>query len=104
MAKGKIFGIKADKMRVTILLVMSIFGGIIGFYLGRGASAAQIVSLREAAILMKDKGALLEDAGKLLDAQGKRTGDREMIEIAKDALESGSILIDKGTSMMGLTQ
>jgi hypothetical protein len=32
---------KLDIMSVTVLLIMTIFGGIIGFYLGQGASAAQ---------------------------------------------------------------
>jgi hypothetical protein len=101
MAK-KTMKLKLDTMSVTILLVMSIFGGIIGFYLGKGASSAQSVSLREAAVLMKDKGALLEDVGKLMDEQGKRTGNYEMIQKAKQVLESSSILIGKATSMMGM--
>jgi hypothetical protein len=45
MAK-KTMKLKLDTMSVTILLVMSIFGGIIGFYLGKGASSAQSVSLQ----------------------------------------------------------
>jgi hypothetical protein len=51
---------------------------------------------------MKDKGALLEDVGKLMDEQGKRTGNYEMIQKAKQVLESSSILIGKATSMMGM--
>ena len=81
---------------------MSVFGGVIGYYLGIGANAAQSVSLREAAVLMKDKGALLEDVGKLLDEQGKRSGSREMIQMAKQALESGAVLMGKATSMTGM--
>jgi len=104
MAKGRSVKLKLDKMSVTVLLVMSVFGGVIGFYLGLGASAAQTVSFREAATLMKDKGALMEDVGKLLDEQGKRTGSREMIDKAKQALEAGSVMMSKGTSMMGITK
>jgi hypothetical protein len=102
MAKSRSVKLKIDKMSVTVLLVMSIFGGIIGYYIGVGANTAQAVSLKEAAVLMKDKGALLEEAGKLLDEQGKRSGSQEMIKIAKDALESGAVLMGKATSMSGL--
>jgi hypothetical protein len=104
MAKSKMMKLKLDMMSVTVLLVMSVFGGVVGYYLGIGAGAAQAVSLREAATLMKDKGALMEDAGKLLDEQGKRTGSLEMINEAKQLLEGGSVLMGKATSMMGLTQ
>jgi hypothetical protein len=96
--------LKLDMMSVTVLLVMSIFGGVIGYYLGVGATSAQSVSLREAATLMKDKGALMEDVGKLMDEQGKRVGNREMIDKAKQVLEAGSIMMSKGTTMMGITK
>jgi hypothetical protein len=96
--------LKLDMMSVTVLLVMSIFGGVIGYYLGVGATSAQSVSLREAATLMKDKGALMEDVGKLMDEQGKRVGNREMIDKAKQVLEAGSVMMSKGTSMMGITK
>ena len=94
--------LKLDMMSVTVLLVMSVFGGVVGYYLGIGATAAQSVSLREAATLMKDKGVLMEDVGKLMDEQGKRNGNKEMIDKAKQVLEAGSVMMSKGTSMMGL--
>ena len=37
--------IKIDMMSVTILLVMAIFGGIVGYYLGQGAAASQFADL-----------------------------------------------------------
>jgi len=36
--------LKLDMMSVTVLLVMAIFGGIIGFYLGQGAAASQLAN------------------------------------------------------------
>ena len=44
MAK-KTTKIKIDMMSVTVLLVMAIFGGIVGFYLGQGAAASQFTSV-----------------------------------------------------------
>jgi hypothetical protein len=104
MAKAKSTKLKLDMMSVTVLLVMSIFGGIVGYYLGRGAGAAQDVSFREAATLMRDKGAMMQDAGKLMDQQGKRMGDREMMDKAKQLMEDGSMMTSRGEGMMGITQ
>jgi hypothetical protein len=103
MAK-KTAKLKLDMMSVTVLLVMSVFGGVIGYYLGIGATAAQTVSLRDAATFMKDKGALMEDVGKLMDEQGKRVGNIEMTDKAKQVLEAGSVMISKGTSMMDMSK
>jgi hypothetical protein len=101
MAKAKATKLKLDYMSVTVLLVMSVFGGLVGFYLGKGATTPQVVSLREAATLMKEKGMMMEDAGKLMI---RRTGDREMMEKGKAMIESGSVLSGKGTTMMGMMQ
>jgi hypothetical protein len=47
MAKRKTTAtkIKLDMMSVTVLLVMTIFGGIIGYYLGQGAAASQFANV-----------------------------------------------------------
>jgi len=37
--------IKIDMMSVTVLLVMAIFGGIVGYYLGLGAAASQFANV-----------------------------------------------------------
>jgi hypothetical protein len=95
---------KLDTMSITVLLVMSIFGGIIGYYLGTGAMSPQSVSLREAAMLMKEKGVLMTEVGKIMDQRGKRWGDVEIIEKAKKLIESGTLLSGKGTGIMGITQ
>ena len=94
--------LKLDMMSVTVLLVMSLFGGVVGYFLGKGATAAQVVSLREAATIMKDKGTMMQEVGKLMDERGKRSGDREMMEKGKMMIESGSVMSGKGTGMMGL--
>lgn len=44
MAK-KTTKMKIDMMSVTILLVMAIFGGIVGYYLGLGSAASQFADL-----------------------------------------------------------
>ena len=104
MAKAKAKKLQLDMMSVTVLLVMSIFGGLVGFHLGKAATTPQAVSLREAATLMKEKGMMMEDAGKLMEARSKRTGDQEMMEKGRMMMESGSVLSGKGTTMMGMTQ
>ncbi len=45
MAKGKTTKVKLDMMSVTVLLVMVIFGGIIGYYLGQGSAVVRVMSL-----------------------------------------------------------
>lgn len=40
MAKKK-FAYKLDTMSITVLLVMAIFGGLIGFYIGQSVGASQ---------------------------------------------------------------
>jgi hypothetical protein len=40
MAKTKM---RIDVMSITILLVMTIFGGLIGFYIGQSAGANQVL-------------------------------------------------------------
>jgi len=40
MAKTKM---KLDVMSITILLVMAIFGGLIGFYIGQAAGVNQVL-------------------------------------------------------------
>lgn len=34
---------KLDIMSITVLLVMAIFGGLIGFYIGQSAGASQVL-------------------------------------------------------------
>jgi hypothetical protein len=102
MAKAKTVKTKLDTMSVTVLLVMSIFGGVVGYFLGKGATSAQVVSLREAAMIMKEKGMMMEDAGKLMDDKGKRMGDKEMMDKGKMMMEAGSSMSGKGTGMMGM--
>jgi len=43
MAK-KTTKIKLDMMSVTVLLIMAIFGGIVGYFLGQGAAASQFAT------------------------------------------------------------
>jgi len=50
MAKRKTTATKAtklkiDMMSVTVLLVMAIFGGIVGYYLGQGSAASQFANV-----------------------------------------------------------
>jgi uncharacterized membrane protein len=45
MAKKTTTKFKLDMMSVTVLLVMTIFGGIIGYYLGQGAAASQVANV-----------------------------------------------------------
>lgn len=87
MAKGK-GKLKLDTMSVTVLLVMSLFGGVVGYYLGRGSTTAQAVVMREAATMMKEVGAMM-------DERGKQLRDNDM-------MEKGRMMIDKGTVMMGM--
>ncbi len=102
MAKAKTSKFKLDLMSVTVLLVMSIFGGIVGYYLGKGATSAQDVAFLQATTLMRDKGSMMQDAGKLMNDQGKRMGDRTMMDKGTQMMEGGSELMGQSTTMMGM--
>jgi len=52
MAKKK-YTHKLDTMSITVLLVMAIFGGLIGFYIGQSAGANQMLQSLQAAQMMK---------------------------------------------------
>lgn len=93
-----------DTMSVTVLLVMAMFGGLVGYYIGKGASSPQVVSLREAGVMMKEKGMMMEDAGRIMDEKGKKFNDKALIERGARMMESGSVLSGKGVGMMGMTQ
>jgi hypothetical protein len=93
-----------DTMSVTVLLVMTIFGGLIGYYLGKGSTSPHTVTVKEAGMMMREKGMMMEDAGRLMENRGEKMNDRELLEKGKMMMESGSIMSGKGSSMMGMTE
>lgn len=109
MAKTKVKSTSAknpsfDMMSVTVLLVMAVFGGVVGFNLGRSSTTPRSVFLREAATMMKEKGIMMQDAGKIMTERGKKSNDKEMMEKGQMMLDSGSFLTGKGSGMMGMSQ
>jgi len=102
MAKAKTTTMKLDMMSVTVLLVMAIFGGIVGYYLGRGASTPQAVSLQSASMMMRDKGMTMQDTGKFMEDQGKKMGSQEMMNKGTQLMQDGSTLESQGNSMGGM--
>ena len=93
-----------DMMSVTVLLVMAVFGGLVGYYLGKGATSPHVVSLKEAGVMMKEKGMMMEDSGRLMEERGRRFNDRDLMEKGKMMMEGGAVLSGKGVGMMGMTQ
>ena len=111
MAKSKVIKRSApkakpsfDTMSVTVLLVMAIFGGLVGYHLGKGASSPQAVSLKEAAVMMKEKGMMMEDSGRIMEEKGKKFNDKDLMEKGKMMMEGGSVISGKGVGMMGMTE
>lgn len=51
MAKAKTTKFKLDMMSVTVLLVMALFGGIVGFYLGQGSAVVRTMTLYQQPIM-----------------------------------------------------
>lgn len=45
MVKKRVENFKVDPMTVTVLLVMTVFGGIVGYFLGLSAAATKAISL-----------------------------------------------------------
>ncbi|OGG12031.1 hypothetical protein A2Z00_03290 [Candidatus Gottesmanbacteria bacterium RBG_13_45_10] len=103
MAKAR-FGskMKLDMMSVTVLLVMSVFGGLVGYQLGKATSAAQSLSLREAATMMKEKGAEMKEVGTMMGQKGRLYQDYDLTQKAGMMAQDGSSMMDKGTSMVGM--
>ncbi len=93
-----------DTMSVAVLLVMAIFGGLVGYYLGLGATSPQAVSLKEAAIMMKEKGLMMEDSGRIMEAKGIQFKDKELQDKGKLMMEGGSVISGRGVGMMGMMQ
>lgn len=93
-----------DTMSVTVLLVMAIFGGLVGYYLGKGAASPQMVSLKEASVMMKEKGMMMEDAGRIMEERGKKYNDKELMDKGKMLMEGGSVISGKGVGMMGMSE
>lgn len=46
---------KLDMMSITVLLVMTIFGGLIGFYIGESAGASQMLRSIQTAQMLQAK-------------------------------------------------
>jgi hypothetical protein len=93
-----------DTMSVTVLLVMAIFGGLVGYYIGKGTSSPQAVSLKEAAVMMKEKGMMMEDSGRIMEEKGKKFNDKELMDKGRMMMEGGSVISGKGVGMMGMSQ
>ena len=91
-----------DTMSVTVLLVMAVFGGLVGYYIGKGATSPQAVSLKEAAIMMKEKGMMMEDSGRLMEERGKKYNDTDLMDKGRMMMEGGSVISGKGVGMMGM--
>lgn len=94
---------KLDTMSITVLLVMSIFGGVVGYYIGQSAANSKAVLLQEAAVMMKEKGAAMKDAGELMETRGTRNGDMELKDKGMMMTQNGSEMMMKGEGMMGGT-
>ena len=93
-----------DTMSVTVLLVMALFGGLVGYYVGKGATSPQAVSLKEAGVMMKEKGMMMEDSGRIMEERGKKFNDKELMEKGRMLMEGGSVISGKGVGMMGMSQ
>lgn len=46
---------KLDAMSITVLLVMAIFGGLIGYYIGMSAGASQMLQSLQTTQMMQAK-------------------------------------------------
>jgi hypothetical protein len=100
MAKAKNVKHQLDTMSITVLLVMAIFGGVVGYFIGQSTAAAQTVQLREAASMMKEQGVMMGTVGKMMEQRGTRYGDRELMDQGKVLQSGGSTMMDKGSMMM----
>ncbi len=101
MAKARAAKLKLDMMSVVVLLVMSVFGGIVGYYLGQSSGSANALFLREAGTIMQEKGAFMKSTGQMMEEKGTRYRDAQLTEQGKTMMQDGSTMMGKGESMMG---
>ncbi len=72
-------------MSITVLLIMAVFGGIVGYYIGRASFTNQLAPFREGVTMM-------DTMGKMMEARGIRYGDKEL-------RDSGKTMVERGTMM-----
>ncbi len=84
---------KLDTMSITVLLVMAIFGGIVGYYIGRASLTNQLAPFRESVTMM-------DSLGKMMEQRGTRYGDRELRDGGRIMMEKGGMMNSAMETMM----
>lgn len=82
-----------DTMSITVLLVMAIFGGIVGYYIGRSSVLSQFGPFKDATVMM-------ETMGNMMETKGARYGDKELRESGAMMTEKGGMMINMMDAMM----
>ncbi len=88
---------KLDTMSITVLLVMAIFGGIVGFVIGQ--STGKNLLQQEQAMMMQDEGKFMQEAGKAMMQWGKRYNDKTLTTQGTRLEQDGSMMMQKATMM-----
>ncbi len=91
MAKGNKHTL--DTMSITVLLIMAVFGGIIGFYVGKSSVISQLSGFRDVTTMM-------DTMGKMMEQRGTRYGDRELKDSGKLMMEKGAMVTTSMDMMM----
>lgn len=100
MPKQKAVKYKLDVMSITVLLVMAIFGGLVGFYIGQSTATNQTLMLKEVAGMMQQEGMKLDSTGKMMVERGMRYGDKDLKDWGKMMSDDGVMMQGKGSTMM----
>ncbi len=82
-----------DTMSITVLLIMAVFGGIVGFYIGKSSVVSQLSPFRDASVMM-------DTMGKMMEQRGTRYGDRELRDGGKLMMEKGGMMNTSMERMM----
>lgn len=88
---------KLDMMNIIVFLVVALFSAAIGYYVGQNSvSPAQ---MREASMMLKDKGATMQTTGEMMTSWGKRYSNSDMIDKGNMMQEDGSRMMNYGSGM-----
>lgn len=88
MPKAKTVKYKLDMMSITVLLVMAIFGGLVGYYIGRASLATFVTGAR-------DTSNMMQTVGQMMEQRGKKYND-------KDLRDTGTMMMEKANTMLNM--
>ena len=88
---------------LALLIGVLLLGGIVGYQLARTTQVGLTPDyLRDTAKMMSGNSSLLQEMGEMMENKGTKYRDSEMMEKGKMMQSSGSTMMERTNSMMGM--